>query len=233
MKKIIFAVLAVCSVGAGYGQSGDNNAQIRKVSAFQGVEVSGGIDLYLTSGPESVSVSASSETVRDHIITEVVHGTLRIHLEENWSRGIRGSNMKAYVSLPALKNLGASGGSDVFLQNEITGTDIDIDLSGGSDLKGKLSCTNLEIKQSGGSDVSLSGNVQKLKVEASGGSDLEGYGLVTDYANLSSSGGSDSKLTVNKELYIVASGASDVSYKGAATVKQVNTSGSSSVTHKD
>jgi hypothetical protein len=233
MKKIILAGFALLSIIAGYSQTGDDNLQTRNVSGFQGIEVSGGIDLYLSSGPESVAVSASSVSVRDHIITEVVNGTLRIHMEKNWFHEFGNTKRKAYVSIPTLKNLGASGGSDVYLQKEITGEDIDINLSGGSDLKGKLNANHLYINQSGGSDVNLSGNVQNLKVEASGGSDLDGYGLVTDYANLNASGGSDSHLTVNKELRIVASGGSDVSYRGAASVKEIKSSGSSSVTHKD
>lgn len=233
MKKFIFTCIALLSLFTGFSQSGDANLQTRKVSGFHGVEVSGGIDLYLSSGPESVSVSASSAEVRDHMVTEVIEGILRIHLQKNWHGGFGNPHMKAYVSISKLEKLGASGGGDVTLQNEITGSDVYIDLSGGSDLKGKLNANHLVINQSGGSDVKLSGNVQNLKVESSGGSDLEGYDLVTDYASINSSGGSDSKLTVNKELRIVASGASDVSYKGAASVKEIISSGASSVTHKD
>src|ERR1700690_870992 len=164
MKKFILSGIFLISLLAGYSQTGENNQQTRKVSGFQGIEVSGGIDLYLSSGPESVAVSASSISVRDHIITEVVNGTLRIHMEKNWFHEFGDSKRKAYVSIPKLKNLGASGGSDVYLQNEITGEDIDIDLSGGSDLKGKLNANHLFINQSGGSDVNISGNVQNLKV---------------------------------------------------------------------
>ena len=233
MKKLIMTCFVLFSLLTGFSQSGEDNRQTRKVTGFRGVETSGGIDLYLSSGPESVAVSASSTTVRDHMVTEVIDGILRIHLQNNWHGGFGDPHMKAYVSISKLEKLGASGGGNITLQNEITGNDIYVDLSGGSDLKGKLNANNLVINQSGGSDVKLSGNVQNLKVDASGGSDLEGYDLITDYASLNSSGGSDSRLTVNKELRIVASGASDVSYKGAASVKEIKSSGSSSVTHKD
>jgi Putative auto-transporter adhesin, head GIN domain len=234
MKKLIFASLAILSLAAGYAQSGDDkNLQSRKVSGFQGIQVSGGIDLYLSSGPESVAVSASSTEIRDHIITEVINGNLRIHLEQNYHTYLQNPKMKAYVSISNLKDLDASGGSDVYIQNQINGTDIEIRLSGGSDLKGKLNANHLVINQSGGSDVNLSGNVKNLEVDASGGSDLGGYDLVTDYASVHASGGCDSHLTVNKELRIVASGGSDVSYKGTGSVKEVNSSGSSSVTRKD
>ena len=81
--------------------------------------------------------------------------------------------------------------------------------------------------------MNKNGNVQKLDVDASGGSDLAGFGLIADYVHLNASGGSDSEITVNKELSIVASGGSDVTYKGSASVKQIKSSGSSTVNHKD
>jgi hypothetical protein len=233
MKKIIFAVLLMFSILNVRSQDDDKNLQTRKVSGFHGVEVSGGVDLYLSSGPESVSVSASSQSVRDHMVTEVVDGILRIHLQKNWHPGFGNPKMKAYVSITDLKNLGASGGGEIVLKNQITAGDLDISLSGGSNLKGKLNANHLVISQSGGSDVDITGTVQKLDVDASGGSDLGGFGLVTDYLHLSASGGSDTEITVNKELSIDVSGGSDVTYKGAAVVKQIKSSGSSSVTHKD
>ena len=233
MKRIIIAGFALLVALAGFCQTDDGGKQTRQVSGFHGVDVSGGIDLYLSNGPESVSISASSNSVRDHIRTEVENGILHIYMEKNWVRGIGSGHMKAYVSLTDLKSLEASGGSDVYLQNQISAGDLKVHLSGGSDLKGKLNASRLEITQSGGSDVNLSGNVQNLQVDASGGSDLDGFDLVTDYANLNASGGSESHLTVNKELRIVASGGSDVTYKGKATVREIKSSGSSSVTHKD
>ena len=124
MKKFIFTSIALLSLFTGFSQSGDENQQTRNVSGFRGVETSGGIDLYLTSGPESVSVSASSTTVRDHMVTEVIDGILRIHLQKNWHGGFGNPHMKAYVTISKLEKLGASGGGDITLRNEITGSDI-------------------------------------------------------------------------------------------------------------
>jgi len=234
MKKVFFVGIALLTLtSAVFSQSESDPRQSRQVTGFHAVDISGGIDLYLSNGPESVAVSASSSSVRDLIQTEVENGILHIFMAKKGNYGIGSNHLKAFVSVPELTSLAASGGSDVFLQNAITAGDLQIRLSGGSDLKGKLNATHLAIWQSGGSDVSLSGNVQNLQVEASGGSDLSGYDLITDYASLNASGGCDSHLTVNKELRIVASGGSDVSYKGQGVVREIKSSGSSSVTRKD
>jgi hypothetical protein len=233
MKKIILAVFAVSAMVVGYGQSDDGGKQTRQVSGFNGVDVSGGIDLYLSSGPESVAVSASSSKVRDHIITEVENGILHIHLENNWHGGFGNPKMKAYVSISKLKYLEASGGGDIYFENLITTDELKLNLSGGGDLKGKLNASRLEIEQSGGSSVDLTGNVGTLNLESSGGGSLKGYGLVTDYTTINASGGSDSELTVNKDLKVFASGGCDIRYKGGAKVSTIKTSGGGSVTHKD
>ena len=156
MKKFVFVFLAIVSVLALNAQSGEKNLQKRQVSGFHGVDVSGGIDLYLSSGPESVAVSASSADVRDHIVTEVVGGILRIHMERDWFNNHEGGKMKAYVSISNLKSLEGSGGGDIIFQNLIKTEDLDLHLSGGGSLKGKLNANHLVIEQSGGSDVKLS-----------------------------------------------------------------------------
>ncbi|HET7003252.1 MAG TPA: head GIN domain-containing protein [Puia sp.] len=231
MKKILFAILTMITILAANAQSGEKNLQKRQVSGFHGVDVSGGIDLYLSSGPESVAISASTD-VRDHVVTEVVGGILRIHMESNWSHDIDGK-IKAYVSVSQLKNLEGSGGGDIVFQNLITTDDLELELSGGGSLKGKLNANHLVINQSGGSGVKLSGNVKNLTLNASGGGNLNGFDLVTDYASIHASGGSETELTVNKELRAVVSGGGDITYKGTASVKEIKSSGGGSVTHKD
>ena len=169
------------------------------------------------------------------IKTEVEDGVLKIYLDKDesgfhWSWG--SAHMKAYVSAKMLSSLDASGGSDVFTETSIKSDKLSIHLSGGSDLKGEITASELNIHQSGGSDVTISGNVATLSIDASGGSDFHGYDLVTDNCNISASGGSDTHITVNKELNVSASGGSDVHYKGNAVVKQISSSGSSSISKK-
>ena len=183
---------------------------------------------------EAVAVSASEIEYRDRIKTEVEDGVLKIYFDNkgfhlNWGN----KKLNAYVSVKNIDALEASGGSDAYLQGTIKSEKLHVELSGGSDLKGKVDVHDMSIHQSGGSDVDVSGSVTNLDVDASGGSDLHGYDLVTDYCKISASGGSDSHITVNKELSANArGGGSDIYYKGTGTVHEVRSSGSSSITKK-
>jgi hypothetical protein len=239
MKKLLLFVLISALGTVSQAQNdkiiSDRNAETRNAKGFHAISVSGGIDLYLTQGnEEAVAVSASDLELRDRIKTEVEDGVLKIYLE---SRGMHWvwheTKLKAYVSFKNLDELVASGGSDIFPKSNLKVEKLDLRLSGGSDLKDAIvDIRELYIDQSGGSDVHISGQVQQLKVEASGGSDLHGYDLTTNFCNISASGGSDARITVNKELNVDASGGSDIYYKGSGVIKELKTSGSSSISKK-
>jgi hypothetical protein len=234
MKKIISLVIFAASFSAAIAQKtvNDPNAEKRNVSGYHAIEVSGGIDLYLSQGEEAVAVSASETKYRDRIKTEVKNGVLKIWYDnKNNLNLVWGSNskMKAYVSFKKLDNLEGSGGSDINVEGSIKVNILSLNVSGGSDFEGKVEANDLKVDASGGSDVKISGMVKKLDIDASGGSDFKGYELTADVCNLQASGGSDVYITVNKELSADTSGGSDVFYKGNGTVREMKSSGSSSI----
>ncbi|MFX7820745.1 DUF2807 domain-containing protein, partial [Acinetobacter baumannii] len=77
----------------------DANAQVRKLSGFTAIEISGAIDLYLAKGNEdAVAVSASSDDIANHIRTELKDNVLKIYFENrgwNW-KSWTNTKMKAY-----------------------------------------------------------------------------------------------------------------------------------------
>ena len=232
MKKIFSLLIVVGFITTASAQKtiNDANAQKRNVSGFHAIEVGGGIDLYLSQGDEAVAVSASKNEYRDKIITEVKNGVLKIwydyksNLRIDWNSNRK---LKAYVSFKNLDGLEASGGSDVTVDGTIKATKLDMEISGGSDFKGKVESDDLKINASGGSDVNISGKAVRLTIDASGGSDFSGYDFAADICNVEASGGSDVHVTVNKELSANASGGSDVYYKGTGLIRELKTSGSS------
>jgi hypothetical protein len=234
MKKLVLLCIIVLGALATKAQKTvyDANAQVRSVKGFRAIQVSGGIDLYLSSGEEAVAVSAKEVEHRDRIKTEVENGVLKIYYD--WKDGmnfLKGTNrqLKAYVSFKTLESLSASGGSDVDVEGIIYASKFTLSISGGSDFRGKINAQELTIDQSGGADIDISGKAVRLTVEASGGSDFNGYGLESETATIGASGGSDVEVTVTKQLTANASGGSDVSYKGNASAVTSNKSGGSSV----
>lgn len=212
----------------------DPNAQKRTVGDFHGVAIHSGIDLYLSQGgDEAVAVSANDAEARDRIVTEVKDGILNIYMDEHFHWGWTNRKLKAYVSCKVLDMLKASGGSDVYIDKAIKSPRLELHLSGGSDLRGRLEIGELTVGQSGGADSFISGSATQLTVHVSGGSDFHGYDLMVDDCHAQASGGSDVYVTVNKELDATASGGSDIHYRGNGSIRDSHTSGSGSISRKD
>src|SRR5215471_7365181 len=195
MKKILASLLFVaCAFGVAAQKTvNDPNAEKRNVLGFHGIEVSGGIDLYLSQGQETVVVSASEPKYRDKIKTEVKDGVLKIWYENNWNLSSEHGDrkLKAYVSYKDLDLLRASGGSDIYVDGSISVSKLSLHISGGSDFEGKVNLDEMKVESSGGSDVKISGNAKNLVVHATGGSDFKGYELITENCTVDASGGSD------------------------------------------
>ena len=207
----------------------DANAEKRNVSGFHAIEVSGGIDLYLSQGDEAVAVSAAKEENVARIVTEVRDGVLKIWFESKTNVRIDWGNrkLKAYVSFKNIDRLSGSGGSDITVDGTIKVAKLDLRISGGSDFNGKVEIDEMMVHASGGSDVAAEGKTSRLSIDASGGSDVKGYDLVTEICSVDASGGSDVHITVNKELSAKASGGSDVFYKGNGLIRDIKTSSGS------
>src|SRR5688572_23588952 len=151
MKKLFSLFLFVAFAIAATAQKviNDANAEKRNVSGYHAIHVSGGIDLYLSQGDESVAVSASETKFRDHIKTEVENGILKIYVERNeknnghididWGK----RKMKAYVSFKSLDALHGSGGSDILVDGSIKVSTLAMHISGGTDSEGKVDLTDL------------------------------------------------------------------------------------------
>ena len=232
MKRIqTFLIGLLSSTGIFAQQVNDANAEKIAVGSFHGISLSSAFDVYISqSGEEAVAVSASETKFRDRIKVEVKDGILHIGYdsEGKWGNGNR--KLKAYISFKQIDKLSVSGACDVFTSGTIKAPELDIRLSGASDLKKtNLEVNKLTVDLSGASDMTVSGTATELSVEASGASDFRGFDLVTDICDARASGASDVKITVNKELSAQATGASDVRYKGSGMIKDLRSSGSSSV----
>ena len=230
LSILLFGILVGSSLYA--QQVNDPNIEVRQAKGYHGISVSSAFDVYLSkSNEEAVAVSASEVKYRERIKVEVKDGILFIsYNSEGMSWGSGNKKLKAYISFKQIDKLKISGACDIFITGTLKADVLEINQSGASDLKGKLDVSKLTVELSGASDMMVTGIASQLSVEASGASDFTGYELVTEICNIKVSGASDVKVTVNKELSAQASGASGIRYKGNAVIREIKSSGSSSVT---
>ncbi|PWK28851.1 putative autotransporter adhesin-like protein [Arcicella aurantiaca] len=234
--KVLFNFLAIFFLTICFTDTySQNSEEIRKVSNFKGIQISGGIDLYLRQGStESVKVVADKDRM-DKIITENEGGILKIYVESSkhwfdfeWKKA---KEMRVYVTVKDLNALSATGGSDVYTENKLDLIKLELRATGGSDIRLTLDADELTCSTTGGSDVILAGTATVFKASSTGGSDLKASNLKTNFCSVSSTGGSDAYVWAEKEISISATGGSDVYHKGGARVVKSSSTGGSDI-HK-
>jgi hypothetical protein len=209
----------------------DPNARVRDVASFDRISVSSAIELYLSPDEnEKVVVSAADPSYRDRIRTKVTNGMLDISFDSKGIGSWKGNpKLKVYVAFRNLRELKATGATNTYVNGVVKSDRLRVDVSGASVFKGAIDAGELEIDQSGASDIRIGGRASKMRVDLSGASSLKAYDLAADFVDVDVSGASNAQVNAEKELKVEASGASDVRYRGVGALKEINTSGASSV----
>jgi len=115
------------------------------------------------------------------------------------------------------------------LINPQESADVNISLSGASFLTGEIKANSITAYLDGASNASLNGIINNINVNASGASLLSTFTMITQDARLQLSGASQTSLTVNGNIDLVASGASVLTYKGTASISHLDLSGASQI----
>lgn len=235
MKKLLFSLFILGGISAGAQKTiNDPNAEARTVESFHALQISNAFDVVLSqSTEEGVAVSANNKDVLSHIKTVVKNGTLHIWLDDGNKWWSKNPKLRAYISVKSLNLIRASGATDINIEGGLKVPELKLDLSGASDLEGTLTVNNeLSIQLSGASDVTISGSADKVTIDVNGASDIKAYEFTANTCSIEASGASSVRITADKEMSVKLSGASSLSYKGNAIIKDVKTSGSSSVSRK-
>ena len=232
--KYFYLSLFIIFSSAAFSQEtviNDANAQVRSVTAFSGIKVSGGIDVYLSQDAGySLAVSASEDKYRDNIRTEVKNGILFIWYDNDHGGKNNGNKkLRAYLSFKTLESVEGSGATELIINGTLTSNSILVKLSGASDIKGSVKISNLSVELSGASTVTLNGSVENMKLDASGASDIKNYDLQVENCVAKLSGASDVRLKITGSITASASGASTLYYEGDPERKDIATSGASSI----
>jgi len=222
--------LALCTSLLAQKTVNDPNAQVRSVSGYHGVSVSGSVELFLTQGnEESVVISADDTNVRDKVITEVDNGILRIYLERKNKVQIDWPNknkIRAYVSVKDIDYLSSSGSGKLHIEGNLKTDKLKVDISGSGNVEGAVTTKEFSLGISGSADADLSGTAEKSEFHISGSGNIKSYDFSTEYCNASISGSGNVRVTVTKELSAHISGSGNVFIKGDGLIRDYSASGS-------
>ena len=197
-----------------WGVRGNGNVttESREISSnFDAIEVSRGLDVYLTQANSPGLRVQADENLHDIIMTEVENNILKIYADENISYS---ASKKVMVNIGAVTRISSSSGSDVYSTNTIQADHLELSTSSGSDMEIQIDANIVECNSSSGSDLRVFGVAQKLYADASSGSDIKAGDLKVMSCEARASSGADITVNSSEELYAKASSGGDIKYYG-------------------
>ncbi|ALM50004.1 hypothetical protein AMR72_14505 [Flavobacterium psychrophilum] len=230
-KAIILIVVSVLCFSCGSdfrSVSGDGNVttQTRPVnSGFDAVSASGGLEVIIEQGSQSIVTVEADGNLQEHIITEVNGNELKIYTDMNIRNA---SKKKVTIVLPNIIRISAASGSEVINKGTLKSESLTLDSSSGSNLKANIQVRNVKLETSSGSSLEVVGISKTIEAHASSGSSLDAEKLKTGDADAhASSGGS---VTINPSTSLKAdasSGGSVIYIKAPAKISKKASSGGS------
>jgi hypothetical protein len=200
-------ITMVCLGIAGQAQ----NTETRNISAFSGVKVAEGVDVYLKKGDkESVKVEVTG-TSADNVLTEVSGSYLKVHMRDGNYRHV---DAKVYVTYVKIEKLSASSAGSIFSDGVVKADKMEITASSAGTVELNLEANSAEISASSAGDLELSGKCKSAILDASSAGEIDAYDLMVEEAEVTSSTGGAVKLSVSKNLDARASTGGSVRYRG-------------------
>lgn len=233
MKIISLSVIALFAVSCSFtGVKGSENVikQDRTITeAFSKVEVSMGIDLFLTQDDKVQLRVEADDNIIDLLITEVRGEVLHIYFEKNIGKV---ESKKVYLTMSDINSIKASSGADIVTKSKIKSEKLYISASSESEIEADLEINELICKSSSGSDIKLRGTSNKAVVSASSGSEIDAAALIVSHVIAESSSGADITITANESITADASSGGDINYKGTPKEKDIDKSSGGNVRNR-
>jgi Putative auto-transporter adhesin, head GIN domain len=212
--------------------SGRVATETRTLPAFQGVALSGSMDLIVRQGGTQAVQVQADDNLMPYLETEVTGSGADAKLQVRWKRGVSIYNSSATrisVTVPKLTSLAASGSGDMTVEPFETPSLV-VSVSGSSDTRlQKLVTAELQISISGSGDVDGAGSATRLRIDVAGSGDVKLRDMKSDDVKISIAGSGDASVHADKSLEVRIAGSGDVVYTGNAATVNAKVAGSGSV----
>jgi hypothetical protein len=192
--------------GEDFNEHGEFHKSVR-VESFKNIDFGSNFIVTIKHGDKtSIDIYSNDQKELDNIEAKVKGSTLEIEYDDPFRD--HDSEVHIYIVTNILENLDISGAAKAKILGFENLNDLNIELSGASQVAMDIISKTLDISASGASQLIAKGSVTTLKVNLSGASQLDAKGLKVDKADVEARGASVAKLSKIKDLRSDTSGGS-------------------------
>jgi hypothetical protein len=243
---LIPAVLTGCTRVAIGEINGPTATRYYDFTDFTSIEIGYAFKLEVTPADTySIQIEAGESTF-DHIKVTKAGSKLEIGMDRMFFHFNRSPRVK--ITMPELRGLDMSGASEGIVSGFNSSQDFNLSLSGASELEmdmetgafrcdmsgasqvnGRLKAASCDIELSGASDIKLEGSGGNIRLDVSGASDVTMAAFTVNDADIELSGASHAGLDINGRLDVNLSGASSLEYSGNPSLGSIDLTGGSDI----
>jgi hypothetical protein len=224
--KTIFSSIALLFTLAVFAQK---TTETRSVGDFTRIRTASSVTVEITQGDACIVTVEGNEKTIKSLKTEVQDGMLLI----SGANSKEEDEITVKITVKDLRLLDAGSASAVSSTNKIISDSLQIIGSSASAIKLDVQSTSIKTTLSGASTLKISGTASRLDAGLSGAAQLKAYQLMTEKADVTTSGASSAHVSASSSLKAASSGASEIHYQGNPADKTVSSSGASSISIKD
>ena len=203
--------------------------ETRNVTGFKGFESTIAADVFIKQSSTFKVTIEGQKNILDLMKTEMKGDMLKITFEKGY-RISSNQKLKVYIEAPSFEKLSMSGSGNVKAQNALTGSKIDIGISGSGDfMLDNIKFSNVEFHISGSGDINVSGETEKVDFQVSGSGNIKASNLKAQSVECHVSGSGNINCNASKSLNALVSGSGDIRYKGKPESVKTKVSGSGDI----
>ena len=198
MRRIVLSLILLTTVVVAEAAA---ETRTFNFTNFDEVRVGSGMRVSIRQGSTYQVTATGAPEDLNRLEARNTGGHVEFQMQSNFLQWFRSGRITLDITMPALRRLGLSGGSEGDIPiMQIGAEHFRADLSGGSRLNGEIRSGDIDLNLSGGSRATLSGFGQRLSVSGSGGSNFDLRDLAVTDVRGSLSGGSDVTYHQNANL---------------------------------
>jgi hypothetical protein len=223
-------LLSSCNANINLGESIDGNGNVTKQTrnvgtTFTKIDANRGLNVIIEQSDSYFVEVEADENLQSHITTKVENETLIITTDENIDESTA-KNVR--VKMPNLNDLESSSGTSVKTIGVVTGTEINIKTSSGSETNLNIEFDKITCQSTSGSSLNVRGKALRVTTRSSSGSTIDARDLIANEIDSESSSGSSTQVHPVVRLIGKASSGSSINFIGSPkTVTKEESSGGS------
>lgn len=213
----------------GISGKGSNVTETVSFQSFSKIDLGFDADiLYTQDSIYKIEISAQSN-IQQVIVTEVSKGVLIFRASK---RLLHHNPIQIVIHSPDIKGFFVSGSGNVYAQNPVNTSSIDLNVSGSGGISiPVLNADNILTEISGSGKIRIDGGVSKNQhMNISGSGSIDAVNMKSSKGEIDVSGAGDVKIWVTDQLDVTISVSGKVSYSGTPALN-TKISGSGKIIH--